>query len=126
MAAEKNLGSFLSTSGAGVLHRCSVVTSYICKIMVVIACSLIQAGVIMVARWPGKLPLWFSFGVTLTDVQWLQYLQDHSCYCMLFDTNRCAPSQMFSGYFGCKMAWEASSVVFLCMQLSLFLQVVCN
>ena len=51
-------------------------------------------------------------------VQWLLYLQDNGCYCMLFDTSRCD--------HGCKMAWEASSVVFLCMQLSLFLQVICN
>ena len=72
----------------------------------------------------------------LTDVQWLLYLQDHSCYCMLFDTYRCDPFQIFSGYYlqdhGCNMVWEDSPVVVLCNQqnlkknITMSLQLVCN
>ena len=35
-------------------------------------------------------------GDSPTDVQWLLYLQDHGCYCMLFDTSRCDPFQRCS------------------------------
>ena len=40
---------------------------------------------------------------SFTDVQWLLCLQDKGCYCMLFDTSRCDPLQMFSGYYICKI-----------------------
>ena len=45
-----------------------------------------------------ELLLWLYLD-KLTDVQWLLYLQGHSCYGMLSDTSKCDPSQMFSGYW---------------------------
>jgi len=50
---------------------------------------------------------WFC-GDSVTDVQWLVYLQYHGCYYMLLDACRCDPFQRCSTVIylqdhGCKM-----------------------
>ena len=52
--------------------------------------------------------LLIEVGDLLTDVQWLLYLQDCGCYCMLFDTSRCDLSHadiqwLLTARSGCKI-----------------------
>jgi len=54
---------------AGDSHRCSVHGYYICKIMVVVACFLIQAGGNWLQDpvskiWSGRLPQWLSYTIS--------------------------------------------------------------
>ena len=50
-------------------------------------------------------------GDPLTDVQWLLYLQDHGCHCMLFDTSRCDTFRNVQLHYEHLLA---SSLVVLC------------
>ena len=50
-------------------------------------------------------------GDPLTDVQWLLYLQDHGCHCILFDTSRCDTFRNVQLHYEHLLA---SSLVVLC------------
>ena len=63
-----------------------------------------------------------AFVMTLTDVQWLLYLQDHSCYCMLFDTSRCDHFTdvqcMITDYKILVVRWSGKLPLWLCYAIN--------